>query len=192
MNQRQIRYLEKRSQDEEGRLAKELSHKHTESRKAALEKTVEDFQKAYRERLSLLPKDEIVDRFMLVVSGACRHYNDYGSYSRDGVIDLTEKYCSFNLKAGVTPEDVIEIDRFVCEWNRKIGRLEEDLLEKERLEKERLQDEARRLRDRINLGDASEAARSLEEFVLKWTKIIDDAEKEDVPQKPRKSAGKRK
>lgn len=192
MNQRQIRYLDKRIQDENHRLYEELTQRHQEIRRATLEKTVEDFQKAYRERLALLSKDEIVDRFMLVVSGACKHYNDYGSYSRDGVIDLTEKYCSFSLKAGVDPEDVIEIDRFVCEWNRKIGRLEEDLLEKERLDKERLENETKKLRDRINLGDASDASKSIEDFVLKWTKIINDTEDDDVTKSSPKPSRKRK
>ena len=107
-------------------------------------------------------------------------WNDYGSFDRYGIINLNGNQDP-TIK---DPRAMFEIDGFVEEWNKRSGELERRLEKEEQQAYDDLNKEVSALRDRINLGDATEAAKSLEEFVAKWTRIIDDAEKEDAPGKP--------
>ena len=182
MNQRQIRYLDKRIQEEKDKLYFSLTEKYSKLKKSLLEGLTEEFKRAYMEKLALQPKEDLVRRLGIIMTCACRDYEDYGSYIRNGIIDLKDGSgnIGWSDSSGIDKADILEIDGFVSEWNRKAGDLERAMDRNKELAVARLEEETRALRDRINLGDASEAADSLEQFVAKWTKIIDDADK--VPQ----------
>jgi hypothetical protein len=180
MNQRQVRYLDNRIQEEKNRLYSALTKKYKELKKNNLNGLVEAFQRMYREKLRKLDKEDIIERFLPVFENCCREWNDYGSYDRYGIIKLND-----DLNVSINdPRATFEIDGFVEEWNKRSGELERSLEKEEQQAYDDLNKEVSALRDRINLGDATEAAKSLEEFVAKWTKIIDDAEKKDATNKP--------
>ena len=183
MNQRQIRYLDNRIQEEKNRFWNAITAKYRKLKEKTLTGMVEDFQKGYTGLLMSLSKEGIAKRFLEVFMNACRHYNDYGSFERHGILDLDGS----NDVRVKDPLGVFDINGFIPEWNRRAAELEKKLEADQQQEYDRLSTEVCRLRDRINLGDAEEATKSLEEFVSKWTKIIEEAEKEDGPKKESKS-----
>lgn len=180
MNQTQIRYLDKRMQEQRMLLKDEISKKAAEKKKRVTEKFRKEFEQAYLRALSTLPKEELVERLSWVFKEGIESIDGYYSWSR-GIFNISPD----NSNNYHRPDLVIEIDGLVAEWNQKAVALIDELANEKEDLISKLNVDMDALRDKLNLEGCDQAVKLLGDLVALWTATLESIGKADEP-RPRR------
>lgn len=183
MNQKQIKYLDGRITDEAKAIRKRLDHDFNKRKEALFNELAVKQNEEYRKMLEPLSKEQLASRMLCLFRESRDKYYDSRDYT------ARDKFSNLDTSVCLKRRDLFEFDRFLDIFD-EMAVQEFSILYKDYNEFiGRLNTEVYHLRDRINLGEASDAIESLDAFIDRWNKIVFAVRPDEVgdsTKKPRK------
>jgi hypothetical protein len=181
MNQKQIKYLDGRITDEAKAIREKLDHDFNERKEKLFNELAVKQDEEYGKMLESLSKEQLTDRMLRLFRESRIKYYDTRDYTaKDNFSNLDTSAC-FKRQA------LFEFGSFLDDFDKTAVQKFSILYKDYNEFIDKLNVEVNRLRDRINIGEASDAIESLDAFIDRWNKIVFAATTDEVGDSTKKT-----